>query len=311
RYLRRAFGTFSIAGNHQQILCSGAILKHETLCKHECLILLSDFFGWKMINNFSQHLLILTEFQRPGHSALRRFAFSAIVVISLLGLSIPAKSETVNCVVLLHGLWRTDGSMEPLQEAFEARGYAVANVAYPSRKQAVEPLADIAVKKGLEHCREISEGRIHFVTHSLGGILVRYYLARHEVVDLGRIVMLAPPNNGSQAIDNLKELPGFELLMGPAALQLGTGPNDIPAQLGPAEYPVGIIAGTDSLNPILSQYLPNPDDGKVSVSSTRLAGMRDFITLPVSHAFIMRDRTAIRQAVAFIETGQFERDEES
>ena len=264
-----------------------------------------------MHNDSSKRRQTLMEFQRPSHASLRRFAPILILVISVFGTSIPANAETANCVVLLHGLWRTDNSMEPLQEAFEARGYAVANVAYPSRKQPIEPLADAAVKKGLERCREISKGHIHFVTHSLGGILIRYYLARHKVVDLGRIVMIAPPNKGSQAVDNLKRIPGFELLMGPAALQLGTGPNDIPAQLGPAEYPVGIIAGTDSLNPILSQYLPNPDDGKVSVSSTRLAGMRDFITLPVSHAFIMRDETAIRQAIAFIKTGKFERNEQS
>lgn len=119
--------------------------------------------------------------------------------------------------------------------------------------------------------------------------------------------MLAPPNQGSQIVDEFGWLPGFHLLNGPACDQLGTGTESIPLQLGKVAYPVGVLAGTHSINWILSMALPDPDDGKVSVESTRVEGMADFMTLPVSHPFIMSDPDAIRQTLRFIEPGHFDR----
>ncbi len=227
-----------------------------------------------------------------------------VAVALLLGGSI-GRVYAADCVVLLHGLARTARSMAPLAEAFEARGYAVANIDYPSRDAVVEVLAERAVGAGLAQCRARGASRVHAVTHSLGGILLRYYLERHAIPELGRVVMLAPPNHGSEVIDRLGAIPGFEFLLGPAARQLGTDAQGVPAQLGPPGYPVGIIAGTDTVNPLLSRYLPDPDDGKVSLASTRLSGMADFLAVPVSHPFIMRDDEVIDAAVAFIENGAF------
>ena len=195
--------------------------------------------------------------------------------------------------------------MSAMEEAFREQGFKVANVDYPSRDEEVAELSLTAIQSGLDTCGAGGDERIHFVTHSMGGILVRYYLAHRAIPNLGRVVMLAPPNNGSEVVDNVGNVPGFGLVNGPAGKQLGTGPDSIPSQLGPVTNPVGIIAGTRTINPILSQYLPNPDDGKVSVSSTKVDGMADFLALPVSHPFIMRDKEAIRQAIAFIETGAF------
>jgi pimeloyl-ACP methyl ester carboxylesterase len=220
-----------------------------------------------------------------------------------------ANAAVADCVVLLHGLARTSSSMQDLEQAFVERGYRVANIDYPSREYSIEQLSDLVFEQALSACAALDDGQVHFVTHSLGGILVRYYLAHHKLPNLGRVVMLAPPNQGSEVIDQLGDVPGFELIGGPSSQQLGTGPDNIPPQLGPVDYPVGVIAGTRTVNPILSQYLPNPDDGKVSVARTRVEGMTDFITVPVSHPFIMGARAAIRQAVAFIETGAFVHDE--
>lgn len=232
------------------------------------------------------------------------FAATSVLLAAVLSSPPPARAE---CVVLLHGLARTAKSMERLESAFAGHGYSVVNVDYPSRKQPVERLAETAVSEGVHRCRTISEGEIHFVTHSLGGIILRYYLTHNPLPQLGRVVMLAPPNKGSQVVDNISNLPGFRLLNGPAGAQLGTGENGIPAALGPVTYPVGVVAGTRSINLFLSLLLPNPDDGKVSVANTRVDGMQDFITVPVSHPFIMRKDAVIAQALAFIATGQFTR----
>ena len=146
---------------------------------------------------------------------------------------------------------------------------------------------------------------MHFVTHSLGGILVRVYLENNQLENLGRVVMLAPPNGGSQVVDRMVGTPGFTWLNGPAGAQLGTDEASIPSQLGPVDFEVGIIAGTKTINFMLSQYLPNPDDGKVSHERTKVEGMADFITVPRSHPFIMNAPEVISQALAFIETGHF------
>ena len=196
--------------------------------------------------------------------------------------------------------------MQKAAVAFEKSGYSVVNVSYPSRKFPIEELAPLAIEEGLDGCP--SDSVVHFVTHSLGGILVRYYLEMEEITNLGRVLMLAPPNKGSKVVDNLRGFPGFKTINGPAGLQLGTDQDSIPSMLGPVDYEVGIIAGTETFNPILSQYLENPDDGKVSVENTKVEGMTDFIEVPHSHPFIMKSPIAIDQAITFIETGQFSRD---
>lgn len=226
----------------------------------------------------------------------------------LFALLLLASSPTLaaDCVVFLHGLARTSASMEIVATAFEADGYVVSNRGYPSRKFPIEELAPMAIEAGMEECPE--EGSVHFVTHSLGGILVRYYLEHNEMPALGRVVMFAPPNQGSKVVDSFRAVPGYKAINGPAGMQLGTDENSIPLMLGPVDFEVGIIAGTKTFNPILSQYLANPDDGKVSVESTKVDGMTDFITIAVSHPFIMESTEAIEQAMTFISTGRFMHD---
>ena len=210
------------------------------------------------------------------------------------------------CVVLLHGLMRSATSMNKMQRELEKAGYATANIDYPSRDYTVEELAAIAVPEGLAACRaEDGVTRIHFVTHSLGGILVRQYLSENEIDDLGRVVMLGPPNQGSAAVDELSDVPGFDWLNGPAGRQLGKGDASVPLRLGPANFELGVIAGNRTIDPITSAVLENPDDGRVSVTDTKLDGMADFVVVDHSHAFMMRMRRPIELTKAFLETGSF------
>ncbi len=213
--------------------------------------------------------------------------------------------QAADCVVLLHGLIRSASSMGRMQDALERAGFATVNVAYPSRDKTIEELAPLAVGEGLDGCREDGTERVHFVTHSLGGILVRQYLADREIPELGRVVMLAPPNQGSTAVDKLRNVPGFDWMNGPAGAQLGKDENSVPLKLGPATFEVGIIAGSRSIDPVTSAILPNPDDGRVSVEDTKLEGMADFVVVDHSHAFIMRMRKSIELTLRFLEHGSF------
>lgn len=211
------------------------------------------------------------------------------------------------CVILLHGMVRSSSSMEAMAEAVEEAGYTAVNIDYPSRDHPIEVLAPMAVGLGLERCAAAGAlERTHFVAHSLGGILVRKYLSENEISNLGRVVMLGPPNQGSQAVDALAELPGFDWLNGPAGGQLGKGPESVPLQLGAADFELGIIAGNRTIDPITSAVLDDPDDGKVSVADTKLEGMDDFIVVEHSHAFMMRLQGPIELTINFLNTGRFE-----
>ena len=141
----------------------------------------------------------------------------------------------------------------------------------------------------------------------MGGILIRYYLANNEIDDLGRVVMLSPPNQGSELVDLWSDWPGYELINGPAGYQLGTGEESVPLQLGAANFEVGIITGKNTTNPLFSILIPGDDDGKVSVASARLEGMKDFLVVPEAHSFIMRDDEVIEQSAHFLEHGHFDR----
>ncbi len=219
----------------------------------------------------------------------------------------PEPIQANECVVLLHGLSRTDFSMEKMANVLAERGYSGSNVHYNSRAHNIEKLAALAIEQGLQDCRALEAQRIHFVTHSLGGILVRYYLRHNEVAELGRVVMLAPPNHGSQIIDVFGNIPGFEFFSGEPASQLGTrGPESVPAKLPPVDFELGVIAGTRSISPIFSFALPDRDDGKVTVESTKVDGMRDFIEMPFNHTFIMRSNAVIEQVIHFLQHGSFD-----
>jgi len=226
-----------------------------------------------------------------------------IVLIILLPTYTNAQAE---CVILLHGLARSDSSMRKIEKALQKENFHTINIRYTSREHSIEILAEKAILPALKLCS--SDEKINFVTHSLGGILVRQYLANHDIPNLNHVVMLGPPNKGSEVVDKLKHFPGFYFLNGEAGMQLGTGELSIPNKLGKAKFDVGIVAGNKSINLFLSLLIPKADDGKVSIERTKLEGMNDHIQMPVTHPFMMKNQKVIDQVIYYLKNGHFKRE---
>lgn len=234
--------------------------------------------------------------------ACRTLLCVLIISIHPLQASTAGKREHV---ILLHGLCRTSRSMATMERALSAAGYQVRNVDYPSRSASTEKLSEDVVGQAVAECQRSGAQRIHFVTHSLGGILVRSYLARHTLTNTGHAVMLGPPNQGSEVVDKLGRHWLFRKITGDAGAELSTGTNSGPRRLGPPDYSVGVIAGSRSLNWINSLMIPGRDDGKVSIERTKLAGMADHLVVPATHPFLTRNKTAVCQTIYFLKTGRF------
>ena len=235
----------------------------------------------------------------------------SILLLTLLAssLSLAESVEPVpegEHVVLLHGLIRSANSMNKMESFLEEQGYSVCNIDYPSTKEPIDVLTKQALTEALECCKEGKAKKIHFVTHSMGGIILRNWLQDNKIEQLGRIVMLAPPNQGSEIVDKLGDLKLFQWINGPAGNQLGTETNSVPNQLGPINAELGVITGNRTINPFLSMMIDGPDDGKVSVERSKLADMKEFKLMPVNHVFIMQDPDVMQAVLNFIQTGAFD-----
>lgn len=209
-------------------------------------------------------------------------------------------------VVLLHGLGRTPRSMKRLEWALERENYRVINPAYPSTRLSIQDAANRWLAGVLRERITDPTVKIHFVTHSLGGIVLRQYLSGHQIENLGRVVMLAPPNQGSELAEHLKGNCFYRFFTGPGGQQLGTGAGSLPKQLGPADFELGVIAGDRSWNPLFSAWIPGPDDGKVSVRGTQAEGMRDFLVVHHSHTWMAWSKEVTAAVVRFLKAGQFQ-----
>lgn len=193
--------------------------------------------------------------------------------------------------------------MRALQRALQQEGYTVHNLGYDSRHHPIPILADRAARE--VRSRTADASTVHFVTHSMGGILVRQMEAAQPLAKLGRVVMLAPPNHGSEVVDRIGHTWIFDRINGPAGQQLGTDPESFVNQLGPVNFDCGILTGDRSFNWINSCMIPGPDDGKVSVARARVQGMRAFKVVHSSHSFIMNKKSVIEDVLHFLETGAF------
>ena len=224
----------------------------------------------------------------------------------LAGCSSPqAVPDNGESVVVVHGLGRSPASMKLLVSRIEDAGYSVINFGYPSTE---EPIEELAALLGAEVEESFGEerGSVHFVTHSMGGVLVRSYLAQQPKPHSGRVVMLSPPNQGSEIIDAFADSALLRSLLGPAGMELGTGSGGVASELGPVRYSLGVITGDRSLSLLGSWLIPGPDDGKVAVDRAAVEGSADFKVVHATHTFIMNRKDVAEDVVHFLENGKFQ-----
>ena len=246
--------------------------------------------------------------------AWTRWVIAAGLIVALSGCASPKTPSfplvaspggaVAERVVLLHGLGRSARAMRRLAARFDEAGFVSTAIGYDSTSQTLDEIVS-ELDLALQRCCA-DEAQVNFVTHSLGGLVLRAWVAREGEERVARVVMLSPPNRGTAWVDRLGP---FAAWLGPTGSQLGTKADSVPQRLnalGPVRFELGVIAGESRFNWLGSWVLPGPDDGTVAVESTRVDGMQDFLVLPVSHSFMIYDKQVARQAIHFIATGRFE-----
>jgi triacylglycerol lipase len=227
----------------------------------------------------------------------------ACLVLMIATSVIAAPRETV---VVLHGVALNRLICLRLEWALERAGYDVINVSIPSRRVLVSELGDVWLPTLLRTRGTAQSPRLHFVTHSMGGLIVRRTLEHERPANLGRVVMIGPPNRGSELADHLSQSRFWRWLIGVNLRRLGTGPEAFWRELKPSvEYPVGIIAGTRFLNPLGAFHLPKPHDGAVSLLSTHLDGETEHLEQPYSHTGLLFRAATARHTISFLRSGHF------
>lgn len=208
-------------------------------------------------------------------------------------------------VVLLHGILRNKLDMFPLEKYLESKGYVVLNILYPSRELSLEDISAFVDKK-IQTCPSYNKNMtLNFVTHSMGGLIARYYIDTHKPENIGNVVMLGPPNAGSEFADWLSDVkifsPLYKAIYGPAGSQLRTDY----VHKDKINYPLGVIAGNASINPLAPWILPGDHDGIVTVERTKIEGMTDHITMNSTHTFMMFSPEVMSQVHEFLLHGKF------
>ena len=240
---------------------------------------------------------------------MKRFPFLFATLLLLPAMTAATKSEPA-CVVLLHGIGMRSYVMKRLESALRADGYRTVNISYPSRNMPFEELAGEYLPAQLAKHDVARAPRLHFVTHSMGSLIVRKLIKDARPANLGRVVMIGPPNQGSAAADVAKENAILKKFLGGNLVRLGTGKDAIVKTLGPADFDVGIIAGEVAVNPVFGKALGGKNDGAVTIESARLEGMKDFLVVPYSHTLMLWRTEVVNQVRAFLSEGKFTRQEE-
>ncbi|ARU56935.1 lipase [Oleiphilus messinensis] len=207
------------------------------------------------------------------------------------------------CVVLVHGLWRSGAAMQPIAEVLNQSGYNVVVIDYPSTRLAIPSLARTYIHEGVQECADSHPTKIHLVSHSMGAILIRQYLQDHMLPSGSKVVMLSPPNQGSELSERFAGRWWFDGVVGPAASSLTQ--HGIISRLAPLTVPVGIIAAKRNWSLWPDALLPEPNDGTVSLSSMALPEMNDWIEIESGHA-MMRFNSAVQaQILHFLQHSHF------
>ncbi|MFP4163791.1 MAG: esterase/lipase family protein [Chitinispirillaceae bacterium] len=226
-----------------------------------------------------------------------------LLLVFMMFPAVCARTQSQEAVILLHGLGRSSSSMEKMEKHMKDSGYLVVNVDYQSTKTSIDDVADSLVFPRVDSL-EAKVKKIHFVTHSMGGIIVRHLFANHEIESAGRVVMMGPPNRGSEVADFLTKIKA-DAVLGDNLKKLRTDSASLVNLLPAPDCEFGVIAGTRSINLINSIIIKGRDDGKVSVENTRLEGMKDHVVVPVTHTFMMRNGKVIEQTLHFLKRGCF------
>jgi len=245
-----------------------------------------------------------------------RIVISSVIIILGVGITIAQavfanagrvispvdNNDPRDVVVLLHGLGRSAPSMWLLDYRLSQAGYDVYRLSYDSISQSPSQIVDVVTQQ-LEVCCQHTQRTVHFVGHSLGGLVIRAYLANQKPQNLGRVVLLGTPNQGTPIVDYFKSWRGFDNL-GPTTGELGTNHQSFPNKLGNPDYPVGVIAGYTGWH-INDWYLPGDDDGLVPLSATQIPNMADYLVLKVGHGMLRYRADVAQQTLHFLQHGQF------
>ena len=212
-------------------------------------------------------------------------------------------------VVLLHGIALSKGSLFRVKHTLKRAGYHPVAITYPSTRMTIGEISAWLKKQHLTDEFWGSYSKVHFVTHSMGGLVARRYLSQFRYIlpphKIGRMVMMGPPNQGSEIADILSGFPPYRWVFGPAGLELSTGHQSQTADL--LYYEVGVIAGKSRwLYPLSSLLIPRPNDGRVAVERTKLEEIKDHITLNTSHTFMVYRGDVQKQILSFLENGVFQ-----
>jgi hypothetical protein len=243
------------------------------------------------------------------------FLFEAVISFINELCKSPAKCVSIgnngDYVILLHALARSNRSMKKIEHDLSDEGYNVINLNYPSTKYSIEYLSEKYLVKAIKKLCTDRKKKIHFVTSSLGGIILRHYLQTNHKLNIDKIVMIAPPNKGSEVVDFMKKnvlFRGFfRWFFGPAGQQLGNKKNSFvnTALENTIHHEIGVIAGDSCINPFIPFLIKGPNDGRVSVKSTKLKNMKDHVVIHSPHCFITSNNECIKQVSYFLSYGIF------
>ncbi|MCA8991539.1 MAG: alpha/beta fold hydrolase [Planctomycetaceae bacterium] len=255
--------------------------------------------GWRIQENvFTKHYRLIDSGDVRRAWGTREACEAALAEIKKSEQLPPMKGEVV---IYVHGIIRSSKSISSLITSLEESNYTVVGFDYPSTQ--VTMVDSAAYLKQVIDSLEGVE-KIHFVCHSMGGLIVRTYLQQYEPdTRIGRMVMLGVPNLGAKMADIMKDNILYQFIYGPAGQELVENPEGYIAKLPTPQFEFAVIAGARGTNDGWNPLIPGDDDGTVSVDATRLPGAVDFMTVPAIHSFMMSNEQAQAATVNFLKHG--------